>query len=142
MIVRRVAEDQPRYGDGGCGSAERRGCDVDFKSLVQLFEYEDRSGQRRIERGGKTCARPRCDQRAGIRPTASCELRQEMSCTAPHLHARSFSTQRKAGADREHAASEFNRDETQGRRGADALRQHCFNIRNSASRCTRRDAVN
>ena len=139
MELGTVVEEDAGDRHGGGGSAERGDGDAGFETADQLFQDEDRAGDRRVECGGEACACAGGDEDAAIGPVAAECFSDEVGEAGAHLHAGTFAAEGEAGADREDAADEFYGDQPEGR-GRELFVEHGFDVGDAAAGRARGEA--
>ena len=133
MEVRRIAEQHARHRDGGRRCAEGGDGDTALESLHQFLEDEDGARDRRVEGGPEARAGPGRNQHPAVRPASTEYLSDKMSEARAHLDGGALAAEREAGADREQAAEELDRNQAKrDRRKLPA--QDRFDMRDAASR--------
>ena len=141
LEVRRGAEKGASDGDRGRGGAQCGDRDACVEPPHQLFEHEDRTGDRRVESGGETGAGTRRDQHLAVVPVAAEQFADDMGDRRAHLYARAFATERQPGADCREPAKEFHEQQTRRRRRQLVI-QNFLDLRNAAPRSVRREPPN
>ena len=111
--IRRWPGEEPGHNDGAAGSAERgdRGAGLEFSG--ELLHHKGGPSERRIERGGKTGARARRQQRPAVGGIAAKSFTEQVRESRAHLYARPLAAEREARTDRQQTANEFDRQQNQ-----------------------------
>jgi hypothetical protein len=123
MEIRRITEKHARHRDGRRRCTERRDRDTELEPTHKLLQHENRARHWCVERGGKPGTHTGRKQHPALWPLAAEDFSDKVGNARPHLHARPLATERKPGADCEHAAEEFHANEVK-RRLRDLLVQH------------------
>ena len=131
-IWRRPGE-QPRHDNGATGGPKRGDGVACVEFPGEFLKDKDSSGERRIERGGKSGARARREQRQAVGGIPAKGFPEQVRQGRAHLDAWPLAAKREARADRQHAAEEFDRQQNQ-RRWRQLAVEHRLNVGNAAAR--------
>ena len=127
-----LAQQQSRYADGACRSAQRRDRDGHVKLPYQFFQYEDRACDWRIECRGQSCSRSSCQQYATVIVISPENSSHHVADDRADLHRGTFATERQPSSDRHQPAQKLHPHNM--KRIADpAFAQLRFHVRNSAA---------
>jgi hypothetical protein len=94
MEVRRIAEEHTGHRDGASRRAERHNRSPRIEAAHEFLQHENGAADGRVECRSKTSPRPGSQKHLAVIPVAAKYQTEEICHACPHLHTRSFATQR------------------------------------------------
>src|SRR5580765_474870 len=109
MEVRRITEEHTGHRDGPRPCAQSYDGNSRIEAAHEFLQHENGAADGRIECRSKTSPRTGSQKHLAVIFVATKEFSDQMGSTRPHLHNRSFTAERQAGTNCEHASNELHR---------------------------------